>query len=47
MRIMYIVAFISMILMFVGRHYATYGTEISLRKRKDYRKMDWSAMPGE
>ncbi|QGQ94389.1 MFS transporter [Paenibacillus psychroresistens] len=43
-RIMYVIAAISMTLMFIGRHYSTYNTEISNRKREDNKSMDWAAM---
>lgn len=43
-RIMYGIAFISMTLMFVGRHFSTYDTEISQRKKTDYETMHWSTL---
>jgi DHA1 family tetracycline resistance protein-like MFS transporter len=43
-RIMYVIAGVSMTLMFIGRNYATYETEIGKRKRAESKTMDWSAM---
>ncbi|WP_246315844.1 MFS transporter [Paenibacillus foliorum] len=34
-RIMYLIAFVSMTLMFIGRNYATHETEIGIRKSKE------------
>jgi len=43
-RIMYIIAGVSMTLMFIGRNYSTYDTEIGKRKKADYKIMDWTVM---
>ncbi|WP_248924492.1 MFS transporter [Paenibacillus hamazuiensis] len=40
-RIMYGLAFVSMTSMFILRHFATYETEIGLRKMKENDSLDW------
>jgi len=43
-RIMYGMAFISMTLMFIGRHFATHETEIGVRIRQEKKALQWSLL---
>lgn len=43
-RLLYVIAFVCMTMMFIGRNAATYETEIGLRKRKEYQSMDGYSM---
>jgi DHA1 family tetracycline resistance protein-like MFS transporter len=43
-RMMYGLAFLSMTLMFICRHFATYETEIGMRKMKENASFNWKAL---
>ncbi|MCU6790519.1 MFS transporter [Paenibacillus sp. WQ 127069] len=43
-RMMYGLAFVSMTAMFICRHFATYETEIGIRKMKEHASFQWKAL---